>query len=103
MLLLVGRTRRLHILRDWFELCDSDGSGYITRDQFKNLMAEMVIPMTNAEIDSAWQSTEPKRGGYRAADILGRRELGEIVQWFERHQSRVAYRRECEGVAEGSG
>eukprot|EP00949_MAST-11_sp_MAST-11-sp1_P001674 g1674.t1 len=88
MLLLVGRTRRLHILRDWFELCDSDGSGYITRDQFENLMAEMVIPMTNAEIDSAWQSTEPKRGGYRAADILGRRELGEIVQWFERHQSR---------------
>ena len=88
LLLKIGRARRLHTLRDWFELCDTDGSGYINIEQFRLLMIEMVIPMSAADIDEAWKVTEPPRGGYRRADLPGLRELGEIISWYEAHQSR---------------
>ena len=86
-ILLSQRKKRLRTLKNKFILTDFRSTGLIDRFQFKNLLVnELHINMNKRNLDNAWSKTSTnvaKRGGYRLCDHEDRRELEEIVEWYE--------------------
>jgi hypothetical protein len=63
------------LLADLFNKIDTDGSGYLDRDEIAQLSIELGKPLSEAELDDAMLSMD--------ADGSGEVDLEEFVGWFE--------------------
>ena len=92
-LLLGPRRSALKRLKNAFELVDFRSTGLINQIQFKELMVDTLhMSMSKQHLASAWSKTGTvvaKRGGSRLSDLSDRRELEEIVAWYESGEDRT--------------
>jgi hypothetical protein len=93
-LLLGPRRSSLLRLKNAFELVDFRSTGLINRTQFKELMIDTLhLSMSNQHLNSAWSKTGTvvaTKGGSRLSDLSDRRELEDIVAWYECGEDRKA-------------
>ena len=92
-LLLSQRKSKLLALKKAFELIDYRSTGLIDRVQFQDMLLNVLhLTMSAGQLETAWSKTGTvvaKRGGYRLSDLMDRRELEEIVAWYESNSDRT--------------
>ena len=86
-LLMSQRKSRLLRLKNGFQMVDYKSTGLIDVNQFEELMLHVLhAKMTAKQLEAAWSKTNTavaQRGGYRLSDLKDRRELEELVEWYE--------------------